>query len=134
MMWIKQLLLAWVLALSVAAFAAPEANSAEPTAQSPLAGIEWRDIEKILHKHFSLGDIANLKEYMKGAMLGLDLPMPPDLKGKVRDFMTEMRLEYGFQFAVMMEQLKKKLFRVLPPDLAELAEEFSKKPQADLDE
>ena len=60
--------------------------------------------------------------------------MARDLKGKVRDFMTEMRLEYGFQFAVMMEQLKQKLFRVLPPDLAELAEEFTKKPKADLDE
>ncbi len=128
-MWIKKLLFAWALALSVAAYAAPE-----PVAQSPLAGIEWRDIEKVLHKHFSLEDIASLKEYMKGAMPGLEMPMPLDLKSKVRDFMTEMRLEYGFQFAVMMEQMKKKLFRVLPPDLAELAEEFSKKPDADLED
>ena len=91
-------------------------------------------MKKILKKHFSLEDIANLKEYLKGAMLGLPTPMAPDLKSKVRDFMTEMRLEYGFQFAVIMEQLKKKLFRLLPPDLAELAEEFTKKPQAALEE
>jgi hypothetical protein len=130
-MAVKTIVLACVLVLSAPAFAAPEAGT--PT-QSTLAGIEWRDIEKILHKHFSLEDIARLKEYMKSAMLGLDVPMPPDLKRKVRDFLTEMRLEYGFQFAVMIEQLKKKLFRVLPPDLAELAEEFSKKPQADLEE
>ena len=71
---------------------------------------------------------------MKGAMLGLPTPMALGLKAKVRDFMTEMRLEYGFQFAVMIEQLKKRLFRVLSPDLAELAEEFSKKPRADLEE
>lgn len=130
-MWIKKLLLAWTLTFSAAAYAA-----SEPIApvQSPLAGIEWRDVERILNKHFSLQDIVSLKEYMKSAMLGLEIPMPPDLKSKVRDFMTEMRLEYGFQFAVMIEQLKKKIFRVLPPDLAELAEEFSKKPQADLED
>ena len=81
-----------------------------------------------------MDDIASLKEYMKGAMMGLQIPMAPDLKQKVRDFMTEMRLEYGFQFAVMIAELKKKVFRVLPPDLAELAEEFAKKPQAELDE
>ena len=130
-MWIKTIFLAWMWALSASVFAAPESGA--PT-QSPLAGIEWRDIEKILHNHFSFADIARLKEYMKGATLGLDVPMPSDLKSKVRDFMTEMRLEYGFHFAVMIEHLKKKLFRVLPPDLAELAEEFSKKPQADLEE
>lgn len=128
-MWTKTILLACVLGLSTPAFAAPE-----PGVQSPLASIEWRDVEKMLHKHFSLEDIANLKEYMKGAILGLEMPMRSDLKGKVRDFMTEMRLEYGFRFAVMIEQLKKKLFRVLPPDLAALAEEFSKKPEADLEE
>jgi hypothetical protein len=128
-MWIKTILLSLVLGLSNPAFAAPE-----PDARSPLAGIEWRDVEKILHRHFSLDDIANLKDYLKSALLGLPTPMPSDLKAKVRDFIAEMRLEYGFQFAVMIEQLKKKLFRVLPPDLAELAEEFSKKPQADLEE
>ena len=130
-MRIKTILLAFVLALSAPVFAAPEAGT---QTQSPLAGIEWHDIEKILHKHFSLDDIASLKDYMKGVMLGLEIPMPLNLKDKVRDFMAEMRLEYGFQFAVMIEQLKKKLFRVLPPDLAELAEEFSKKPRADLEE
>ena len=66
--------------------------------------------------------------------MGLQIPMAPDLKAKVRDFMTQMRLEYGFQFAVMIAELKKKVFRVLPPDLAELAEEFVQKPKEDLDE
>ena len=130
-MWFKTLLLAAVLAICLPTFAATESGM---QTESPLAQIEWRDVEQILTKHFSIEDIASLKEYMKGAMLGLEMPMPSDLKGKVRDFMTEMRLEYGFQFAVLMEQLKKKIFRVLPPDLAELAEEFSKKPQADLEE
>jgi hypothetical protein len=134
MMWIKQFLFAGTLSLSVSAFAAPEPSAAEPNAQSPLAGIAWRDVEKILRKHFAPEDLFKLKEYMSSAMLGLEFPMPPDLKAKVRDYMTEMRLEYGFQFAVMMEQLKKKLFRVLPPDLADLAEEFAKKPKADLEE
>lgn len=130
-MWFKSLLLAAALTICLPTFAATE--SATQT-ESSLGGIEWRDVEKMLAKHFSLADIEGLKEYMKGAMMGLQMPMAPDLKEKVRGFMTEMRLEYGFQFAVMMEQLKKKLFRVLPPDLAELAEEFAKKPQAELDE
>jgi hypothetical protein len=130
-MWIKNLLFAMALALSFPAFAEPESSE---QSQSPLAGIEWRDVEKMLKKHFSVDDIAGLREYMKGAMMGLQSPMAPDLKDKVRNFMTEMRLEYGFQFAVMMEQVKKKIFRFLPPDLAELAEEFAKKPQADLEE
>lgn len=128
-MFLRTILLTTVLALSTTVFAATETGA---STESALAGIEWRNVEKLLQKHFSLEDIAGLKEYMKGAMMGLQLPMAPDLKEKVRNFMTEMRLEYGFQFAVMMEQLKKKLFRVLPPDLAELAEEFTKKPQADL--
>ncbi len=128
-MFLRTILLTTVLALSTPVFAATETGA---STESALAGIEWRNVEKLLQKHFSLEDIAGLKEYMKGAMMGLQLPMAPDLKEKVRNFMTEMRLEYGFQFAVMMEQLKKKLFRVLPPDLAELAEEFTKKPQADL--
>jgi hypothetical protein len=33
-----------------------------------------------------------------------------------------------------MAELKKKLFRALPPDLAELAEEFTQKSQAEFDE
>ena len=130
-MWFKTLLLAAVLAICLPTFAATESGM---QTESPLAQIEWRDVEKILTKHFSIEDIASLKEYMKGAMLGLEMPMPPDLKGKVRDFMTEMRLEYGFQFAVLMEQLKKKIFRVLPPDLAELAEEFTQKSEKELEQ
>ena len=66
--------------------------------------------------------------------MGWQMPMAPDLKAKVRDFMSAMRLEHGFQFAVFMAELKKKVFRVLPPDLAELAEEFAQVPKADLDE
>ncbi len=120
-----------VLASSVPVFAATE-TGAQP--QSALAGIEWRNVETILAKHFSIADIESLKEYMKRAMMGLQIPMAPELKAKVRDFMTEMRLEYGFQFAVMMAELKKKIFRVLPPDLAELAEEFAQKPKGDLEE
>ena len=130
-MWFKTLLLAAVLAICLPTFAATESGM---QTESPLAQIEWRDVEKILTKHFSIEDIASLKEYMKGAMLGLPTPMAPDLKAKVRDFMTEMRLEYGFQFAVLMEQLKKKIFRVLPPDLAELAEEFTQKSEKELEQ
>ena len=130
-MWFKTLLLAAVLAICLPTFAATESGM---QTESPLAQIEWRDVEKILTKHFSLSDIESLKEYMRGAIVGLRIPMAPDLKAKVGDFMTQMRLEYGFQFAVMMAELKKKVFRVLPPDLAELAEEFVQKPKADLDE
>ena len=122
------ILLKIFLLVSVFAINGPALAAAE--AEAPIAGIEWRNVEKMLAKHFSMDDIASLKEYMKGAMMGLQIPMAPDLKQKVRDFMTEMRLEYGFQFAVMIAELKKKVFRVLPPDLAELAEEFAKKPQA----
>ena len=130
-MWIRTIFFACLLALTARVFAAADAGT---QMESPLAGIEWRNVEKMLAKHFDIDDIASLKEYMKGAMMGLQLPMAPELKEKVRNFMAEMRLEYGFQFAVMMEQVKKKLFRALPPDLAELAEEFSKKPPADLEE
>ncbi len=130
-MWSKTLLLAAVLAICLPTFAATESGM---QTESPLAQIEWRDVEKILTKHFSLSDIESLKEYMRGAIVGLRIPMAPDLKAKVGDFMTQMRLEYGFQFAVMMAELKKKVFRVLPPDLAELAEEFALKPKEDLDE
>ena len=128
---VKTILLACVLAFSAPIFAAPETDT---QTQTSLAGIEWRNVEKMLTKHFSIDDIASLKEYMKSAMLGLQVPMAPDLKEKVRNFMMEMRLEYGFQFAVMIAELKKKVFRVLPPDLAELAEEFTKKPKAETDE
>jgi hypothetical protein len=118
-------------ALSSPVFAATEPG---PQAESTVAGIDWRNVEKMLAKHFSLADIESLKAYVKGAMMGLPTPMAPELKAKVRDFMTEMRLEYGFQFAVLMAELKKKVFRVLPPDLAELAEEFTQKPKAELEE
>ena len=130
-MRMKILLLLVCLIFSVPAFSATE-----PGVQSEavLAGIEWRNVEKMLAKHFSLADIESLKEYMRGAMTGLQTPMAPELKEKVRDFMTDMRLEYGFQFAVLMAELKKKIFRVLPPDLAELAEEFATKPKAELEE
>ena len=130
-MWFKTLLLAAVFAICLPTFAATESGM---QIESPLAQIEWRDVEKILTKHFSLSDIESLKEYMRGAIVGLRIPMAPDLKAKVGDFMTQMRLEYGFQFAVMMAELKKKVFRVLPPDLPELAEEFALKPKEDLDE
>ena len=130
-MWFKTLLPVAVLAICLPTFAATESGT---QTESPLAQIEWRNVEKILTTHFSPADIESLKEYMKGAIMGLQIPMAPDLKAKVRDFMMQMRLEYGFQFAVMMAELKKKVFRVLPPDLAELAEEFTQKPQEDLDE
>ena len=130
-MWFKTLLRAAVLAICLPTFAATESGM---QAESPLAQIEWRNVEKILTTHFSPADIESLKEYMRGAIVGLRIPMAPDLKAKVRDFVTQMRLEYGFQFAVMVAEFKKKVFRVLPPDLAELAEEFVLKPKADLDE
>lgn len=130
-MWLNAFLLAVVLATDPPAFAVTQTGA---QAESALAGIEWRNIEKMLAKHFSQADIESLKEYMKGAMMGWQMPMAPDLKAKVRDFMSAMRLEYGFQFAVLMADLKKKVLRVLPPDLAELAEEFAQVPKADLDE
>lgn len=125
----KPLLLVSILAISSPVFAAAEAGA---QTERPIAGIEWRNVEKMLSKHFSFEDIASLKAYLKAAMLGQQLPMAPDLKEKVRNFMMEMRLEYGFQFAVIMEQMKKKVFRALPPELAKLAEEFSKNHPADL--
>ena len=128
---LKTLLLVSIFAISLPVFAAAEAGA---PIERPIAGIEWRHVEKMLTKHFSFEDIVGLKKYLKGAMLGLPMPMAPDLKDKVRNFMVEMRLEYGFQFAVMIAELKKKVFRVLPPDLAELAEEFTQKPQAEFDE
>jgi hypothetical protein len=127
----KVLLLVSIVAISLPLFAGAEAS---PQAESPIAGIDWRSVEKMLAKHFSLADIESLKAYVKGAMMGLQTPMAPELKAKVRDFMTEMRLEYGFQFAVLMAELRKKVFRVLPPDLAELAEEFTQKPKTELEE
>lgn len=130
-MWLNAFLLAVVLATDPPAFAVTQTGA---QAESALAGIEWRNIEKMLAKHFSQADIESLKEYMKGAMMGWQMPMAPDLKAKVRDFMSAMRLEHGFQFAVLMAELKKKVFRALPPDLAELAEEFAQVPKADLDE
>lgn len=130
-MWFKTLLLAAVFAICLPTFAVTESGM---QTESPFAQIKWRDMENILTKHFSLADIKSLKEYARGALMGLQIPMAPDLTAKVRDFMTQMRLEYGFQFAVMMAELRKKVFRVLPPDLAELAEEFTQKPQEDLDE
>lgn len=127
----KNLLFAVFLLLSIPAIAATETGA---QGEGALAGIEWRNVEKILAKHFSIADIAQLKDYMKRAMIGLPTPMSGDLKAKVRNFMTEMRLEYGFQVAVIIAQLRKKIFCVLPPDLAELAEEFAQKPNTDLDE
>ncbi len=122
-----------LLSLVCLMFSVPAFSASEPGVQS-LARIEWRNVEKMLAKHFSLADIESLKEYMRGAMTGLQTPMAPELKEKVRDFMTDMRLEYGFQFAVLMAKLKKKIFLVLPPDLAELAEEFAMKPKAEMED
>ena len=130
-MYMKNFLLLVFLVFSIPALAATEP---EVKSEGTLAGIGWRNVEKMLAKHFSLADIESLKAYVKGAIMGVPTPMAPELKAKVRDFMTEMRLEYGFQFAVLMAELKKKMFRVLPPDLAELAEEFTEKLKAELDE
>ena len=130
-MYLRNVIFAALLLFTPMAFAATEIDTQN---SASLGGIEWSHVEKMLGKHFSIADIEGLKEYMKGAMMGLQVPMAPDLKDKVRKFMTDMRLEYGFQFAVMIAELKKKVFRVLPPDLAELAEEFSKKSPADSDE
>jgi hypothetical protein len=131
LMLLKSLLLAGFFTISSPALAATEAGTqAEPA----MAGIERRNVEKMLAKHFSPEDIAGLKDYLRGAMMGLQTPMASDLKEKVRNFLTQMRLEYGFQFAVLMAELKKKVFRVLPPDLAELAEEFTQAPKAELEE
>ncbi len=127
-MHMKQLLFAASLIFSVPAFAASEPGA---QTEAALAGIDWRNLEEILAKHFSRADIESLKEYIRGAIIGLPTPMAPDLKAKVRDFMTDMRLEYGFQFAVLMAELRKKIFGVLPPDLAELAKEFTLEPQPD---
>jgi hypothetical protein len=128
---LRAVLLVSLCAISSPVFAAAEAGR---QTESPIAGIDWRNVEKMLAKHFPLADIESLKAYMKSAMKGLQTPMAPELKAKVRDFMTEMRLEYGFQFAVLMAELKKKVFRVLPPDLADLAEEFTQKRKAELEE
>ncbi len=130
-MQFKNLLLAAFLTCSVSAFAATESV---PQAEVALAGVDWRNVEKMLAKHFSLNDIESLKRYVTSAMMGLPTPMGPELKAKVRNFMMDMRLEYGFQFAVLMAELKKKAFRFLPPELAELADELTQKPKADLEE
>ncbi|MEO6021906.1 MAG: hypothetical protein ABIP64_02075 [Burkholderiales bacterium] len=111
------------------AFAAPAFVAADEgaTLESAFAGIDFNDLQKLLQKHFSVDDIEKLKDYLRSAMIGGPVTMAADLKAKLRQFMTEMRVEYGFQFQVMMAQLKKKVFKVLPPDLAELADEFTSK-------
>lgn len=130
-MQLKTLLFAVFFLFAPPIFAATEIGT---QAESALAGIDLRNVEKMLRKHFSLADIERLKEHMRGAMMGLPTPMAADLKEKVRDFMMEMRLEYGFRFAVLMAELKKKIFRLLPPDLAELADEFTRNPTSEPEE
>ena len=124
--------LALIFAVYIA-FATPTFAAANEAAapESALAGIDIHDIQAVLHKHFSVDDLEKLRDYLHAAMSGAPVAMVADLKAKLRQFMTEMRVEYGFQFQVMMAQLKKQVFSVLPPDLAELADEFSGKPEAE---
>ena len=128
-------LIALIFAATLA-FAAPTfAVANEPaTPESALAGIDVNDLQKLLQKHFSVEDIEKLKDYLRAVMSGAPVAMVADLKAKLRQFMTEMRVEYGFQFQVMMAQLKKKVFKVLPPDLAELAEEFTSKSEPETEQ
>ena len=120
--------LALIFAVYIA-FATPTFAAANEAAapESALAGIDIHDIQAMLHKHFSVDDLEKLRDYLHAAMSGAPVVMAADLKAKLREFMTEMRVEYGFQFQVMVAQLKKKVFKVLPPDLAELADEFTSK-------
>ena len=120
--------LALIFAVYIA-FATPTFAAANEAAapESALAGIDIHDIQAVLHKHFSVDDLEKLRDYLHAAMSGAPVVMAADLKAKLRQFMTEMRVEYGFQFQVTMAQLKKQVFKVLPPDLAELADEFTSK-------
>ena len=127
--------LALIFAVYIA-FATPTFAAANEAAapESALAGIDIHDIQAMLHKHFSVDDLEKLRDYLHAAMSGAPVVMAADLKAKLRQFMTEMRVEYGFQFHVMMAQLKKKVFKVLPPDLAELAEEFTSKSEPEVEQ
>ena len=130
-MRIISLIYAVFFALATPAFAATDESV---TPESALAGIDVNDIQKLLHKHFSVDDIEKLKDYLRSAMMGAPVTLGSDLKEKLRKFMTDMRVEYGFQFQVMMAQVKKKVFKVLPPDLAELAEEFTSKSEPETEQ
>ena len=127
--------LALIFAVYIA-FATPTFAAANGAAapEAALAGIDIHDIQAVLHKHFSVDDLEKLRDYLHAAMSGAPVVMAADLKAKLRQFMTEMRVEYGFQFHVMMAQLKKKVFKVLPPDLAELAEEFTSKSEPEVEQ
>ena len=120
-----------VFALAAPTFSATD-DAVKP--ESALAGIDINDIQKLLQKHFSVDDIEKLKDYLRSAMMGAPVTLGLDLKEKLRKFMTDMRVGYGFQFQVMMAQVKKKVFKVLPPDLAELAEEFTSKSEPETEQ
>jgi hypothetical protein len=81
--------------------------------ESAIAGIDMKQLEKLIREKFSHEDVRRLSRYLKDLVAGGRADLPRDLKGKFDDLVSELRLEYGFQIAVLMAELEKAAKRLL---------------------
>ena len=97
-----------------------------PAETVPLSPSEVETIQELLGSRFSPTDIERLREHIKNSALGKHTLIPSDLKRRLRATVSDLRLEYGFQMAVLLARWKKTVPQLGTVDLDELFQQINR--------
>ncbi len=85
----------------------PSFGQDQSRAEQALRQIDPKPVEQILRKNFSPRDIEELASYFRQRLAGKPAFLDPELRRRFEQAMGEFRLEYGFQMAILLSELRK---------------------------
>ena len=92
----------------------------------PRTRSEVESIQELLGSRFAPTDVDRLLEHIKNSALGKHTLIPSDLKRRLRAAASDLRLEYGFQMAVLLARWKKTVPQLGAVDLDELFQQINR--------
>jgi len=117
----KSLAAALLLALSVAV---PALGNADAVQLPPIDDKEIAAVRRILQKHFTPRELDGFTAYLKDLGAGRERPLPPELKNALRGSISDLRLEYGLQLAILFAQIQQQHPGLIDGDINELLDKL----------
>ena len=92
-----------------------------PAAPEPLSQTQRETIQELLGSRFTQSDIERLLEHIRSSA-----SIPADLRRRLRATVSDLRLEYGFQMAVLLARWKKAVPQLGAVDLDDLFKQIDR--------
>jgi hypothetical protein len=106
--------------LAILLVAAPLPARPQSPEALPFTAADAENVRRIFENHLSEADVQRLVDYFRAGLAGKPTLFPSDLRKRMQRAIMDLRLEYGFQFAVLLAQIKSQVHQEFNAELDEL--------------